>query len=68
MKVKRNAKAVIGAVGTFVTALSAATADNVIGLDEVPHLISTLVLGGITVWSIWKVPNKQPVKLTKDAK
>lgn len=65
MKVKRNAKAVIGAVGTFVTALTAATADNVIGLDEVPHLVSTLVLGGVTVYSIWKVPNRQSVKAAR---
>lgn len=65
MKVKRNAKAVIGAVGTFVTALTAAAADNVIGLDEVPHLVSTLVLGGVTVYSIWKVPNRQVVKVNK---
>jgi hypothetical protein len=54
----RNAKAVVAAIGTVVTALSAALADEVLNNNEIGGLVSTVVLAGITVYGVWKVRNE----------
>ncbi|PXY25140.1 hypothetical protein BAY59_24245 [Prauserella coralliicola] len=60
MKVSEAWKAIVAAVGGVVTVLTVTVADEVIGLDEVGSLgaaVSTLVL---TVYGVWRVPNKYP--------
>lgn len=51
-------KTVVGAVGTVVTALNAALADNVLSLDETGHVVSVVLSAAVTIWGIWRVPNK----------
>lgn len=52
------AKAVVAAVGTVVTALSAAFADNVLDNSEIGGIISTVVVGILTVVAVYRVPNQ----------
>ncbi|MBM7788843.1 hypothetical protein [Tenggerimyces flavus] len=59
LKISDKWKAVVGAVGTVVTALTAAFADNVLGVDELGHVISVVVAAGVTIYGVWRVPNKQ---------
>lgn len=51
------AKAVVAAVGTLATVLAAALADDVLGVDEVGTVVSTLITGVLTVWAVWATPN-----------
>lgn len=51
------AKAAVAAVGTVVTALTAALADNVLDVNEVGTVLSTVVVAGLTVYAVWRVPN-----------
>jgi hypothetical protein len=53
-----KAKAWTAALGTVVTALSAAFADNVLSNNEIAGVVSTVVLGVLTVYAVYKVPNK----------
>jgi hypothetical protein len=53
------AKATVAAIGTVITALAAAFADDVLSHNEVAGLVSTVVLGAISVYSVWKVPNRE---------
>jgi len=57
MRIKRNAKAVIAALGTAVTALSAAAADDLIDAGESTNLVSAVVLGALTVYGVWQARN-----------
>lgn len=53
------AKAVVAAVGTVVTALTAALADDVLNTNEVGTIISTVVVAALSVYAVWRVPNEQ---------
>lgn len=52
------AKAVIAAVGTVGTALTAALADNVLDGNELGGIVSTVVVAALTVYAVWRVPNQ----------
>lgn len=54
----RTAKAWVSAVGTVVTALSAAFADDVLSNNETAGLVSTAVLAALSVYAVYKTPNK----------
>ncbi|GAB3494062.1 hypothetical protein [Amycolatopsis cihanbeyliensis] len=58
MKIGPKLKAIVAAVGTVITAVSDALADNLLGLDETATLASTLVLAAGTVYAVWRVPNR----------
>lgn len=51
-------KAVVAAIGTAVTVLTAALADDVFNASEMGTFIATLIEGGTTVWAVWRVQNK----------
>lgn len=53
-----TAKAVAAAMGGIATILTAAFADNVLNVDETGTIISTIIVQGIAVWSVWKVRNR----------
>lgn len=53
-----TAKAVAAALGGIATILTATFADDIISVDETGTLISTVIVQGITVWSVWKVRNR----------
>ena len=57
MKTKRT-KAIAAAIGGIATILTATLADDILSVDETGTIISTVVVQGITVWSVWKVRNK----------
>lgn len=54
----KTAKAVVAGIGAIVTVLTAAFADNVLSMDETGTIVSTLVVQGITVATVWKMRNK----------
>lgn len=58
MRIGRVAKAVVAGVGTVVTVLTAAFADDVVSLDETATLVATLVTAAATVYGVYKVENK----------
>lgn len=53
-----TAKAWVAAVGTVVTSLSAAFADNVFDGNDAAAVVSTVVLGIFSVFAVYRVPNK----------
>lgn len=53
----RTAKAVVAALGTVVTVLTAALADDVVNAGETGTLIATLIEAAATVYAVWRVPN-----------
>ncbi|MBK1785146.1 hypothetical protein [Prauserella cavernicola] len=69
MKIGTIAKTLVGAVGTVVTALAAAVADDVLDVSEGTGLASTLVLAAATVYGVWRVPNApdEPVAKSRAA-
>lgn len=52
------AKAVVAAVGTLTTVLTAALADDVLDVSETGSLVSALILGALSVYAVWRVPNR----------
>jgi hypothetical protein len=58
MEVTTKAKAWVSALGLLVTSLSGAFADNVLNGNEVAGIASTLVLGALSVYAVYRVPNK----------
>lgn len=67
MKVSEAAKAYVAAVGSVVTALGAAFADDVLGDNEVAGLVSTVVLAALTVYGVYRTPNAtQPAEPETD--
>ena len=52
------AKAWVAAVGTVVTALSAAFADDVFNGNDAAAVVSTVVLGVVSVVSVYRVKNQ----------
>lgn len=56
------AKAITAAVGSLVTVLTAAFADDVFSADEVGTLVSTLVTAALTVYAVWRLPNREPAR------
>jgi len=55
------AKAVAAAVGTVATAVSAALADDLFGVDEIGHVVATVITAALAVYAVWRVPNIDPV-------
>lgn len=51
-------KAIVAAVGTFVTVLTVAFADNVLGGDDLSNIVAGLVTMGVTIFGVWKVRNE----------
>lgn len=58
MRISKAAKTVVAAVGTVVTGLSAAFADDVLSVDETGNLVATIIAGVLTVAAVWRVPNR----------
>lgn len=54
----KAAKAVVGAIGLVVTALTAILADDIFDANEVGTLVTVLIEAGVAVYAIWRVPNK----------
>lgn len=52
------AKAWVAALGTVVTALSAAFADDVFNGNDAAAVVSTVVLAVVSVVSVYRVPNQ----------
>lgn len=61
MRVANKWKAVAAAIGTVVTAVNAALADNLLGFDEVGTLVTAVVTAALTVYAVWRVPNRDEV-------
>lgn len=57
MKTKPT-KAIVGAVGAFVTVLVAVFADDVVSVDELGQIAAALVPLAVTVYGVWRVTNK----------
>lgn len=53
----RFAKALVAAVGSVVTVLSAALADDVLDVSETGTIVATAVTAALTVYGVWRVPN-----------
>lgn len=53
----RIAKTVVAALGTVVTVLTGALADDVLDMSETGTLVSTIVTAALTVYAVYKVPN-----------
>ena len=60
------AKAVVAAIGTIVTALTAALADEVLDLTEVAHLVTVAVECAATVFAVYQVRNVPSNPVVKD--
>lgn len=54
-----KAKAVVAAVGTIVTALTAAFTDDVVDIGEVGELTAVVIAAGLTIYGVWRVPNRE---------
>ena len=52
-------KAVAAAIGAAVTALQQVLMDNVFNVDHWISLVTSIILLGLTVYTVWKVPNKK---------
>lgn len=61
MRISRVWKAVIAAVGTLVTLLTAAVADDVFNVDESVAVGVALVEAAVTVWGVYKARNEPQV-------
>lgn len=53
-----KAKAVAAALGTLATLGAAVFADNVFDTGEVANVVSGLVTAGVTVYAVWRTPNR----------
>jgi hypothetical protein len=51
-------KAVVAFVGTLVTVLTGALADDVFSAGEVGEIVAQAVTGILTVIAVWQIPNK----------
>lgn len=54
----KTTKTIAAAIGGIATILTAAFADNVLSVDETGTIISTVIVQGITVLSVYKLRNK----------
>lgn len=54
----RIAKAIVTAIGGLATVLSGALADNVLGTGEVGSFAAALAVAVVTVYGVWRVPNR----------
>lgn len=52
------AKAVVAAIGTIVTVLTAALADNVLDASEIGQIAAAAITGALTVAGVWAIPNR----------
>lgn len=53
-----KAKAIVGAVGTFAGVVVAATADDVLGMDEIATVVTAAVALATAVYAVvWRTPN-----------
>lgn len=59
MRISDKYKAIVAAIGTTATAFSAALSDNVLGMDEVGSLVTTVLTAGATVYGVWRAPNRE---------
>lgn len=60
-----KAKMYVAAVGTTLTAVTTALAvvsvaigDDAVSMEEVSSIVTALLTMGLTVWGVWKVPNR----------
>lgn len=65
LPITKPTKAIFAAVGTTITALttmwatvSVATGDDVVDVGEVGSITTALITLGLTVWAVWRVPNR----------
>lgn len=54
----RIAKAVAAAVGSVVTVLTAALADDVLSMSETGTVVATCVTAALTVYAVFQVKNR----------
>lgn len=52
------AKAVAAAIGTLITVLTAALADDVLQVSETSGIVAAAVTGVLTVYAVWRTPNR----------
>lgn len=55
----KAAKAVVAAVGTVATAVSAMLADNVFDFNEVGTLVTVVLVAGASVWGVYEARNRE---------
>ena len=55
----KYAKAIAAAVGSILTVLTAALADDVMSMDETGTLVSTIVTAGLTVLAVFGTRNAE---------
>jgi hypothetical protein len=53
----KYAKALAAGIGSVLTVLTAALADDVLSMDETGTLVSTLVTAALTVYAVFKTSN-----------
>lgn len=58
IKVSKAWKAVVTAVGGALTVLTGALGDDVLELSELGQLGTATAVLGLTVYGVWKVPNR----------
>lgn len=52
-----TAKAIVGAIGLVVTALTAILADNVFDTSEAGIIVTVVIEAAMTTYAIWRIPN-----------
>lgn len=53
-----KAKALVAAVGAFITTLQQLLMDNVFDMNDWASLITSVILLGATVYGVFRIPNK----------
>lgn len=54
----KYAKAIVTAIGAIVAVLIVAFGDNVLSMDESAKILATVIEQGMTLFAVWKTPNK----------
>lgn len=57
MRITRFNKAIVGGIALIVNTLNGAIADDVIDMTEKQRILSTVMLVGFSIWTIYRVPN-----------
>jgi hypothetical protein len=52
------AKTLAAAIGTTVTVVTAALADDVLDISETAGIVAAAVTGALTVYAVWRTPNR----------
>lgn len=58
----RYAKAIVAALGSVLTVVTAALADDVFSVDEIGTVVSSAITAALTVLAVFSVPNQTPTE------